>query len=118
MRALTEIKGDAALDMIADLIDPITEITSDEDVKNAYRDGNKAQAIKVSIKNHKQAVKSILAVLEEKDADEYQPSIADMIYGIQKILLDETLKSLFTLPNQNQEEDTFGSVSESTKGKE
>ena len=115
MRSLTEIKGDDALDLIADLLEPATEIMSDKKIKTAYYAKNKASAIKVAIKEHKQAVKLILAVLEEKDPKTYEPSVGDIMAGAVKIMGDTALQDLFTLPNQKSEEDTSGSVSESSE---
>ena len=113
MRSLTEIKGDDALELIADLLEPATEIMGDKKVKTAYYTKNKASAIKVAIKEHKQAVKLILAVLEEQDPQIYDPSVGDIVKGALQILSDKALQDLFTLPNQKSEEDTSGSASES-----
>lgn len=118
MRSLTEIKGDNALDLIADLLEPATEIMSDKSVKTAYETGNMASAVKVAIKGHKDAVKLILALLNEQDVDTYEPSVAEIVKGTLQILSDKALQDLFTLPNQNPVEDTSGSASESTGVKE
>lgn len=118
MRSLAEIKGDDALDLIADLLEPATEIMSDKKVKTAYYTKNKASAIKVAIKEHKQAVKLILAALEEQDPQTYEPSVEDIIKGALKIINDPALEDLFTLPNQTLEEDISGSVSENSEGEE
>ena len=118
MRSLTEIKGDNALDLVADILEPATEIMSDKKVKTAYYTKNMASAVKVAIKGHKDAVRLILALLNEEDAEEYNPSVADIIKGALEILSDKALQDLFTLPNQKSEEDTSGSVSESSKEEE
>lgn len=115
MRSLTEIKGDDALDLIADLLEPATEIMGDKNVKTAYYTKNMASAVKVAIKGHKDAVKLILAVLEEQDPKTYEPSVTDIIQGAMQIFNDKALQDLFTLPDQTSEEDTSGSASESSE---
>lgn len=118
MRSLAEIKGDDALELIADLLEPATEIMSDEKVKNAFYSKNSAAAIKVAIKEHKDAVIVILAALNECDAKDYKPSVAQIIKDALQIVNDKALLDLFTLPNQTLEEDTSGSASENTGAKE
>lgn len=118
MRSLTEIKGDDALDLVADILEPATEIMSDKKVKTAYHTKNMASAVKVAIKDHKDAVRLVLALLNEEDAKAYDPSVADIVKGALQILSDKALQDLFTFPNQKPEEDTFGSASESSEGEE
>ena len=114
LRSLTEIKGDEALDMVADLLDPATEIMSDKDVADAYKE-SMVKAISVAIKNHKKAVKKILALTEGEDPETYEPNVVIIPARLYQILTDPVLQDLFTLPNQRLEEATSGSVSESTE---
>lgn len=123
IKSLAEIKGDKALYLIADLIDPITEIMSDPAVAAAYRGtekepGSKAKAIKVAIKTHIKAVTTILALMDEEDPKTYQPSAMVIPVRLLQMLNDPDLNSLFTLPNQSSEENTSGSVSENSGAKE
>lgn len=62
MRSLSEYTGDEALDLWADLLDPITEIMSDKDLlemrkKEGVKIGNIAKTL---IKTHKAEVSEIL----------------------------------------------------------
>ena len=118
MRSLAEIKGDDAFDLVADMLEPAAEIMSDKKVKTAYYTKNTASAVKVAIKGHKDAVRLILALLNEEDTQTYDPSVADIIKGAIEIFNDKALQDLFTLPDQKPEEDTSGSASESSKEEE
>lgn len=118
MRSLAEIKGDDAFDLVADMLEPAAEIMSDKKVKTAYYTKNTASAVKVAIKGHKDAVRLILALLNEEDTKTYDPSVADIIKGAIEIFNDKALQDLFTLPDQKPEEDTSGSASESSKEEE
>ena len=120
IKNLADVKGDAALDLVADLIDPVTEIMSDPVVAAAYRGtekepGSKAKAIKVAIKTHKKAVTTILALMDEEDPKTYEPSAMVIPVRLLQILNDPDMNSLFTLPDQSSEENTSGSVSENSK---
>lgn len=120
IKNLADIKGDAALELVADLIDPVTEIMSDPVVAAAYRGtekepGSKAKAIKVAIKTHKKAITTILALMDEEDPKTYEPSAMVIPVRLLQILNDPDMNSLFTLPDQSSEENTSGSASENTK---
>lgn len=118
MRSLTEIKGDDALELIADLLEPATEIMSDKDVKTAYYSKNMASAVKTAIKGHKDAVRLILALLGGYDTETYNPNVTEIVQSAMQILTDKALQDLFTYPNQKSEEDISGSVSENSEAKE
>ena len=120
IKNLADIKGDAALDLVADLIDPVTEVMSDPVVAAAYRGtekepGSKAKAIKVAIKTHKKAITTILAIMDEEDPETYQPSAMVIPVRLMQILSDPDMNNLFTLPDQTSEENTSGSVSGNSK---
>lgn len=120
IKNLADVKGDAALDLVADLIDPVTEIMSDPVVAAAYRGtekepGSKAKAIKVAIKTHKKAITTILALMDEEDPKTYEPSAMVIPVRLLQILNDPDMNSLFTLPDQSSEENTSGSASENSK---
>ena len=52
---LSEFRGEAALDAMADLIDPLTEIASDKILVGLLRMKNMVDAIKLGLRNHKKA---------------------------------------------------------------
>ena len=45
LRKLSEIKGEEALDTLADLLDPVSDVFSDEKFAEYIRKGKKLQAI-------------------------------------------------------------------------
>lgn len=123
IKNLSDIKGDAALDLIADLMEPAAEIMSDPDVKAAFKGteknpGTPAKAISVAIHNHKKAVTTILALMDEEDPATYKPSAMVIPVRLMQLLNDPDLQSLFTLPNQVSEDDISGSASENSKVEE
>ena len=93
---LSEVRGDAALDLLADLIDPATEIMSDKELAACIQHKNNTRAIKIAIKSHKESVKTVLALLDGKDPKTYEPSVLSLPLRLLEILNDPDLVSLFS----------------------
>lgn len=94
---LSDIKGENAIDVLAELMDPIVEIFSDPDVKKSYEE-NKIKAIKTALKGHRKAVIHMMAVLNMKTDEEYLENLnmATLPKDIFDLLNDPELESLFT----------------------
>ena len=69
MRKLSEIKGEESLDVLAEILVPITEIANDEEVR-AGIDTNVAKCLAIALKKHKQEVLEIMAVIDGKTVEE------------------------------------------------
>ena len=96
MRKLSEIKGEEALDVLAEIIEPAAEIFSDENVKNAVKtEKNKVKAVKIILKDHKKAILTLMATLEETPVEEYKPTLLALPALIIEVLNDPELNSLF-----------------------
>lgn len=116
---LSEIKGEQALDVLADLIEPASEIMTDEVVRACARSGNKLKAIKMAIKNHKRAVIAILAALDGvEDVDSYEVNVLTLPAKFVEIFNDPDVMSLFTSQGQKTEKTSSGSATENTEGDE
>ena len=93
---LSEIKGERALDVLADLIDPVAEILGDKDISAALQDGKApAKAIKLALKNHKRAVLDMMAAIEGEDPETYQPSLFVLPKRLLDLLNDPEVQQLF-----------------------
>ena len=115
---LSEIKGEAALDAAADLIDPITEIAKDRILVGLIRLKNYPEAIKLSIRSHKKTVIKILAILNQQDADTYEPSLIDLPKMLIDLLNDPMLADLLQSQAQTTEETSSVSAMENTGASE
>ena len=114
---LSEIKGEKALDTIAELIEPVAEIICDAEIaKTRKQEGGRVKAISIAIKNHKSAVMSILAALNGQTVEEYakECNVLSLPKQLLDIINDPVMFDLFT--SQNQETLTpSGSAMENTK---
>ena len=95
MRKLSEIKGEEALDVLAEIIEPAAEIFTDENVKEALKSGSRIKAVKIILKDHKKAIITLMAALEETPVEEYKPTLLALPALIIGVLNDPELNSLF-----------------------
>ena len=104
---LSEIKGERALDVLADLIDPVAEIFGDKEISAALQSGKApAKAIKLALKNHKRAVLDMMAALDGEDPATYQPSLFVLPKRLLDLLNDPEVQQLFS-----SQETTSGGIS-------
>lgn len=116
---LSELKGEKALDAFADLLEPVAEIFSDENiVSDIQADKPKILILKNMLKNHKKSVTEIVAILEGKDPETYEISFLSIPTILVELMSDDAVVSLFTSQGQNVNENRFGSAMENTEEKE
>lgn len=95
MKKISEIKGEEAIDILAELIDPIGEIAADKDFIELARGGERTGAVKKALKDHKKSVITILALLDGEDPATYQPSLVSLPMKLLELLNDPDLQLLF-----------------------
>lgn len=117
---LSEIRGEKALDMTAELIDPIAEIMADAEVKKIYAGQPKLKLVQYIIKKHKKPIIKILAILNEEDPKTFADKIkiTTLPAMVIDLLNDEELIQLFSLQGQTVDATSSGSVTENTEVKE
>jgi hypothetical protein len=111
---LSDYRGEKALDILADLIEPASKIFGDKEVAQSYQSGNKLKCVKVAIKNHKKEVIELLAVLDGEDAKTYEEKVTIFTVPIKllQILNDPELMQAFSSQGQMGDATSSGSVSE------
>ena len=103
---LSEIKGERAVEVIADLIEPITNIAMDQKnlqlFKNKQREGESLQdlgfreikeKIPKLLKTHKNDVLAILCAVNDTEPEDM--SMFDIIKGTVDLVNDKEFRSLF-----------------------
>lgn len=112
---LAEIKGQEAIDALADLIIPASEIFSDKKVVDLLKAKDKLKAIHVMLKNHSKAVIEMLAILEREDPATYQPSIVALPMKLLEFFNDPEVVRLFFSQEQTKDETSSSPVTEITE---
>lgn len=110
---LSEFKGEEALDVLVELLDPIGEILADKDVKAEFQKNNMS-GVKAMLKGHKKAVITMMAILEREEPDEYikKVNLLTLPMALLEILNDPDVTQLFT--SQGQIRASSGSATAST----
>lgn len=103
---LGDIKGDRVLDVIADLVQPVSSIAKDKSVsatvRKAMENGTSTDAllavIPVLLKGHKADVIAILATIAGKTPEEYAAdmTLASLIKDAAELLSDKEFASFLT----------------------
>lgn len=114
---LSEYRGEDALDVLADLVEPAIEIMGDKEFVQAYRDRKIPKAVKTAIKNHKKSVLEIMAATEREDVEEYakKVNVFTLPAKLIELLNDKEVISLFTSQGQTDSSESFGSATENTE---
>lgn len=115
-RKLSEYKGEDALLLLADLLEPALIIMKDGDFVKEARAGNEARAIKVGIKNHPHEVMEILAIYNETPLEEFKEkcNFASLPKMAIEIMEDKDLIDFFTSQRQTVDETASSSALENT----
>lgn len=112
---LMDFRGEDAIDVLAEIIEPVTEIFSDKAIADAYRNHAKiATLAKLALKNHKHAVVEILAVCEGKTYDEYVDTITVLTLPLKALELfnDKELVDFFQQQSETMMDESSGSATE------
>lgn len=115
MKKLSDYKGDEAIELWADLLEPLTEILSDEKVKKVVQSGkSKLEIAKVVLKAKKKEAEKILVRIDPEPLDGL-----NIVLRLVAVLVDmgqhEEIKSFFGFADQEQtEKESSGSVTENT----
>lgn len=94
---LSDIKGEAAIDALADLMEPAAAIFADENIQRSISSGeSKLLLAKKLLKLHKKEVIKILAILDGEDPATFEPTLLSLPVKLLEILNDPDLADLFT----------------------
>lgn len=118
MKKLSEYKDEEALVLLADLIDPITDIVGDKEVVSAFRKKGKLHGAKLAIKKHTKSVFKCLAILEQVPVEDYHCNIITLPKTILDIINDTDLIDFFNSQSQQMDAESSGSAMGSGEEKE
>ncbi len=96
MRKLSEIKGEESIDVMADILVPITAIANDEEVRAGF-ETNVATCAAIALKKHKEDVLEMLTALDGRSREEMLEDLDLLTLPkvMVEILSEPTIQSLF-----------------------
>ena len=116
---LSDFKDERAIDVLADILEPAAEIVANPanaEVAASANDGfvGKLKFAKAMLKNSRNAVMDILAILNDTPRSEYHCNAATVIKDLVDILSDEELLSVFGLQQKKKDGESSGAAAENT----
>ena len=118
MRKLSEYKNEEAIELLADLIEPVSIVLADAEVIDAFRTRSRLSAIGFCLKKYPKEIVDILAILEQVPREEYECNFFTAPIKLLEILNDPTLQDFFTSQGLKMGDESSGSVMENTEGEE
>ena len=113
---LSEYKNEKAIEILGQMIAPISSILADEKVKKAYANGeDKLGFVQALLTNHPKEIVQILAILDDTPVDEYEVSLTTLPKKVLEIINDEALQDFFESQGQNLEWTSSGSATANTE---
>ena len=106
---LSDFKGEEALDVLADIIEPLTYVLADEEIQEMRKKAQEAKQplpyikyVTPALRNHKPEIIQILARLERKTVDEYKETMNLLTLPMQvlDLISDPEIQSLFQSQSQ------------------
>ena len=95
---LSEIKGEKAIEVFADLLEPVGKMLTDNEVKGLIeKDAPKIEIIQKLLKNHTKEVIEMMAILDDVPVDEYEVNFVTLPAKLIELFNDEAVTQLFTL---------------------
>lgn len=103
---LSDYKGEEALDVLADIIEPLANIITDEEIQELSKNPNAPilSMVKPAIKNHKTDLIVVLARLENMPVEEYRKkmNLITLPKQVLELLNDPEVQSLFFSQEQSE----------------
>lgn len=111
---LSDYKGEDAIDLLADLLTPITNIYNDVDFREAVKEKKtNLEIVQLLLKSHKKDVLLMMALIDQEDPESYEPSIFGLPYKLMEIMNMPEVAMLFTSQGQKKTSKSSGSATES-----
>jgi hypothetical protein len=113
---LSEYKNEDALDLLADILDPLSEILMDSEFQKLTKEsGTKMKVVQFLLKNHKKHIIEIMARLDNVPVEEYEMNVLTFPKKILEIMNDKELVDFFRVQGQMMEDGISGPAMENTE---
>lgn len=115
MKKLSEFCGEDALEVLADIIEPASEIMTDKELIALFRSRQMAKASALALRHHPKSILRIMARLDEADPATYSPSLIQLPKMLVELFNDPELVDLFTSQGRTTDQTNSGSATENSE---
>ena len=120
MRLLSEIKGEEAIDVTAEIVGILSDMFGNKEVQKMRKEKKTLSDIfSYVLKHNRKDVVKMLSLLDGSTQKEYlnKTNMATLLHDIDVMIGDPTVKELFMLQSQSADSVASGSVTEDTQDK-
>ena len=112
---MAERTNEEALDLFADLLEPVGTVLADKELRESVQRGDtRLKSVSIAIRNHKQEVVTILALLDGVPVEEYRVNLLALPVKLVRLLNLPEVKELFIGAEQKNVAASSGSATENT----
>lgn len=97
---ISEVQGERALDVMADLM----EIFENEKISEAFKKNENSKALRIMLKEHRSAVYDLIAAVQGVEPSKADVSVKNLSDELSNIFADPELSSLFMSSGSNATE--------------
>lgn len=117
---LKALKGEDAIEKLADIIEPLADIAVDTKIREMWNGTGveTTHLISYILKTYKKQIVFIMATLDGVDPSEYTCNILTLPQYLLEIVNDPNISALFPLFVQSSVKTASGSATDNTKGTE
>lgn len=122
MKKLSEFRDDEAMDVLAEILDPMVSIMQNKNFVLALRGDkekdikpNRIDAIKIAITDNRSDIVKIMAVLNETSVEDFHYNLFTLPKMMVDMFNDKELMDFFVYRGEKDSETPFGSAMENTE---
>ena len=113
---LSDYKNEDALDLLADILEPVSEIMTDKKFKEiVLQKTPRIEIVRYLLKNQNKNIIKALARIENVPVEKYNKNILEMTKSLLEILNDKELVDFFTSQGRTMVNECSGSATENTE---
>lgn len=113
---LAEYTGEDAIELLADIIEPLAEILQDKEIATAVENGStRIKLAQMILKRHKRKVLEVMAAIDREDVENYKPNIFVLPMRLVELLSQPEMKELFLSQGQMNIGEPSGSATANTE---
>lgn len=112
---ISEMKNEAALAALSDIVEPVLTIAQDDKFKKAARANDLISVVRILSKDHARETLDLLAIFDGQDPATYEVSFFELPAKIMELVNTPEIQTLFFSRGNQGAEQSSGSVSESTE---
>lgn len=122
MRDVFDVTGEEALDLLAEIIDPLSVIFKDAEMMKEIgsREFTTLKKVQLLVRKHKSEVFQIMALIDGEDVKDYKPNVFTLPIRLNQLVSDEriveALRQVFQSSPQREDSGSSGGVTENTEG--